>query len=73
MSTDFLIRSVRDGDDGVGLDKSADLGIVITCDVIVQAGILIEYLAGVAIGNAEGIAVGDVALITKRIIAVVLN
>ena len=43
------------GRDRVGLDEAAELRIVVAGVVVVQARVLVQNLAGIAMGEAEGV------------------
>ena len=57
----------------VWLDESAQLGVVVPGTVVVQPGIVVEDLAGVAIANAERLRVVGESFLAERSVLVVLD
>src|SRR5688572_25080241 len=61
------------GNDGIRLDESAELGIVIAGLEEVQTGFVVEFLAGVAVGEGEGGGAGSDALLAVGGVFVLLD
>lgn len=61
------------GDGRVGLEEAGQLGVVVPGAVVVEARVLVERLAGVAVRDAKGVVVGAVALGAIGRIAIVLD
>jgi hypothetical protein len=58
------LRGIGGGDDGIGLDEAGQFGVVIAGLVEIEAGVLIERLAGIAAGDVEGDGVMLIPLIS---------
>ena len=62
------------GNDAVGLDETTQFGVIIAAAVVIETGIVIENLAGKAVGHRKGIfGVILPTLMAKRMVTVGLS
>jgi len=61
------------GKDGVGLDEAGEFGVVVAGVVVVEAGVFVDDLAGIAVGDGEGGGFFLVVFFAEGAIAVVLD
>ncbi len=67
------LGGVAAGDDGIGLGKAAQFGVIIARLIEIQAGFFIDMLSGIAVGYIERGGIVLVAFMAEGGLAVVLN
>lgn len=67
------LGGVAAGDDGIGLGKAAQFGVIIARLIEIQAGFFIDMLSGITVGYIERGRIVLVAFMAEGGIAVVLN
>jgi len=65
IAVEALALRSTGGKFSVGLDEAGDFGVVVAGVVVVEAGVGVEHLAGVAVGEFEGAGVVLVVLIAE--------
>ena len=60
-------------EDGVWLDEAGEFGVVVAGVVVVEAGVFVDDLAGIAVGDGEGGGFFLVVFFAEGAIAVVLD
>ena len=67
------LGGIAAGDDGIGLGKAAQVGVVVAALVEIQTRLVVNLLAGLAIGHVKGGGIVLIALVAESGVAVMLD